>query len=119
MFEFFLGLGIEVLPGSMIDDQGCVWSGDERPLQDVNIIEFKYRANGLDPTVGLMDNFGLSDTCIDQVARKLLRGMGITAMHWMPAAMATQWSESNFDSRLFDHWLLSALHGHLPVLLCD
>ena len=113
MFEFFQGLGIEVLPGSMVDDQGCIWSGDERPLQDVNIIEFKYRANGLDSAAGSMGNFGLSDTCIDQVARKLLRGMGITTMHWMPAAMATQWSDSNFDSRLFDHWLLSALHGHL------
>ena len=113
LFEFFLGLGIEVLPGSMVDDQGHVWAGDERPLQNVNIIEFKYRANGFDPSFGLVGDFGLSDTCIDQVARKLLRGMGVTTMHWMPAAMATQWSECNFDCRQLDHWLLSALHGHL------
>ena len=113
LFEFFLGLGIEVLPGSMIDDQGGIWHGDERPLHDVSIMEFKYRACGPDSLVGSLGPFGLSDTCLDQVARKLLRGMETIGVHWMPAAMATQWSEHNFDCRQFDHWLLSALHGHL------
>ena len=32
MFEFFQGLGIEVLPGSMVDDQGCIWSGGRTTL---------------------------------------------------------------------------------------
>ena len=76
-------------------------------------MKFDYRAYGTDPRCGPLTSFGLSDTCIDQVARKLIRGMGTTGVHWMPAAMATQWSEHNFDYRQFDHWLLSALHGHL------
>ena len=113
LFEIFQHLGIEVLPGSIQDADGQCWCGDERPLHDLIITRFQYRAYGLSAKIGLEHSFGLSDTCLDMVSRRILKGMAVSVVHWMPAAIATRWYEDGFDNRDIDHWLLSAFHGQL------
>lgn len=64
LFEIFATMGIEVLPGSMRDDHGHRWMGDERPLQDLFITQFQYR--------GCERSFSLSGASLDQIARRRL-----------------------------------------------
>eukprot|EP00435_Cladocopium_sp_Y103_P064566 s191_g26.t1 len=113
LFEAFMKLGIDVLPGSIVADDGSRWIGDERLLHSMEVIDYKLRTMGLRAAGRLDTVFGLGDSCLDDIARALLAGQVTHQVHWMPAIMATKWAQDGFDSQEYNHWLLSALHGHL------
>ena len=113
LFELFAAVGCMVQLDGITDIHQGTWRADDRLWRPIVIASYRNREVPVHQAAGRLIHGGITDTCLDATAQRILAMKQKAGAYWVPASLATDLMHQSTWQPQDGHPFLGALHGRV------